>query len=151
TEILENAGFDNPPATEEEAWEMSKDIFEKTGAYGNTVASIQLDFPSNGIPLVSEDGKEAVFNTEEALERLKFFKEKYDEGLIPDEILLGQANMPEWYAQEKLAWWTTGAQLFRQVKDLSPDVYEKSNAAPAIYGSSGKVSMGVMNMAVSEK
>lgn len=151
TEILEKAGYDKAPTTEEEAWAMSKDIYEKTGAYGNTISLIHIDFPANGIPLVSEDGTKATFNTPEALERIKFFKEKYDEGLVPDEIVLGQANMPEWYAQEKLAWWGTGPQLFRQVKDLSPEVYEKSDAAPAILGSLGKSSMSAMNVAVSAK
>lgn len=150
-EIFEEAGIENPPATEDEAWEISKTIYEKTGAYGNTVSNIHIDFPANGIPLVSEDGKKATFNTPEALERIKFFKEKYDEGLIPEEIVLGQANIPEWYAQEKLAWWETGPQLFRQVKDLSPEVYEKSDAAPAILGSLGKSPMAVMNVAVSSK
>ncbi|WP_129723211.1 ABC transporter substrate-binding protein [Xylanivirga thermophila] len=150
-ELLKEAGFDNPPATDEEAWEMSKTIHEKTGAYGNTVGDIHLYFPMNGIPLVSEDGTKAAFNTPEALEKIKFFKEKYDEGLIPDEMLLSQANVPEWYAQEKLAWWQTGPQLFRQVKDLSPEVYDKSDAAPAILGSLGKSSMAVMNVAVSAK
>lgn len=150
-EILDKAGYSEAPKTEEEAWEMSKAIHEKTGAYGNTISSIHIDFPANGIPLVSEDGKKAAINTPEALERMKFFKEKYDEGLIPDEIVLGQANMPEWYAQEKLAWWGTGPQLFRQVKDLSPDVYDKSDAAPAILGSLGKSSMAAMNVAVSAK
>lgn len=150
-ELLKKAGFDNPPATDEEAWEMSKTIHEKTGAYGNTVGDIHLYFPMNGIPLVSEDGTKAAFNTPEALEKIKFFKEKYDEGLIPDEMLLSQANVPEWYAQEKLAWWQTGPQLFRQVKDLSPEVYDKSDAAPAILGSLGKSSMAVMNVAISAK
>lgn len=150
-ELLKKAGFDNPPATDEEAWEMSKTIYEKTGAYGNTVGDIHLYFPMNGIPLVSEDGTKAAFNTPEALEKIKFFKEKYDEGLIPDEMLLSQANVPEWYAQEKLAWWQTGPQLFRQVKDLSPEVYDKSDAAPAILGSLGKSSMAVMNVAISAK
>jgi len=71
--------------------------------------------------------------------------------LIPDEVILGQANLPELYAQEKLAWWGTGPQLFRQVKDLSPEVYEKSDAAPGIVGSEGKLNMAVMNVAVSAK
>ncbi len=150
-ELLEKAGIDKPPTTDKEAWDMSKTIYEKTGAYGQTISDIHLYLPANGIPIVSEDGKKAAFNTPDALEKIKFFKEKYDEGLIPDEILLGQANIPEWYAQEKLVWWQTGPQLFRQVKDLSPEVYEKSDAAPAILGSLGKSSMAVMNVAVSAK
>ena len=33
-EILAEAGFKEPPATIEEAWEMSEVIYEKTGAIG---------------------------------------------------------------------------------------------------------------------
>lgn len=150
-ELLSKAGFDSPPQTEEEAWEMSEVIHEKTGAYGNLVSSVHLYLPANGVSIVSEDGKTAAFNTPKALEIFKFFKEKYDKGLIPDEVILGQANLPELYAQEKLAWWGTGPQLFRQVKDLSPEVYEKSDAAPGIVGSEGKLNMAVMNVAVSAK
>ena len=151
TELLSKAGFNAPPKTEEEAWEMSEVIYQKTGAYGNVVSSIHLYFPANGVKIVSEDGKKAAFNTPKAVEMLKFLKEKYDKGLIPDEVVLGQANMPELYAQEKLAWWVTGPQLFRQVKDLSPEVYEKSDAAPGIVGSEGVLNMAVMNVAVSAK
>lgn len=150
-ELLKEAGFDNPPKTDEEAWEMSKVIHDKTGAYGSIISDIHLYLPANGISIVSEDGKSAAFNTEKTLEAFKFFKQKYDEGLIPDEVLLGQANIPEWYSQEKIAWWQTGPQLFRQVKDLSPEVYEKSDAALGIVGSIGKSSMAVMNIAVSSK
>lgn len=149
-ELLSEAGFDAAPETEEEAWEMSEVIYEKTGAYGSTISNIHLYLPSNGIPLVSEDGQSAAFNTPEALEIFQLFKERYDKGLIPDEIVLGQANLPEWYAQEKIAWWGTGPQLFRQVKDLSPEVYEKSDAAPGIVGSEGKSQMAVMNVAVAQ-
>ncbi|GIQ64925.1 sugar ABC transporter substrate-binding protein [Paenibacillus cisolokensis] len=149
-ELLEKAGFSEPPKTEEEAWEMSKAIKEKTGAYGFTTSGIQLTFPQEGIKVVSDDYTKAAFNTPEALELLKKFKQRYDEGLIPDELLLGQAKPNEWYAQEKIAFWATGPQLFRQVKDLSPEVYEKSDATGAIMGKSGKVNVAIMNIAVAE-
>ncbi|EPD92709.1 MULTISPECIES: sugar ABC transporter substrate-binding protein [unclassified Paenibacillus] len=150
-ELLKKAGFDAPPKTEEESWEMSKAIKEKTGAYGNTLKDIHLYLPQNGIKLVSDDYKKAAFNNEKSLEIFKKFKERYKEGLIPDEILLNQAKPQEWYAQEKIAFWGTGPQLFRQVKDLSPQVYAKSDSAGALVGSSGKVNVAIMNIAVSAK
>lgn len=150
-ELLEKAGFDHPPASEEEAWEMSEALYEKLGVYGNTPIDIHLFLPQNGIPLVSEDLKSAAINTPEAVEVFKTFKERFDKGLIPKEILLGQAKPNEWYAQEKMAWWGTGPQLYRQVKDLSPEVYDKSDAAPAIVGSSGFRHVSIMNIAVSAK
>lgn len=150
-ELLEKAGIGHPPATEEEAWEMSEILYEKLGVYGNTPKDIHLFLPQNGIALVSDDLKSAAINTPEAVEVFKEFKERFDKGLIPKEILLGQANPNEWYAQEKIAWWGTGPQLYRQVKDLSPEVYDKSDAAPAIVGSSGFRHVSIMNIAVAAK
>lgn len=151
TDILERAGFSEPPKTQDEAWEMSRVIREKTGAYGQTIGDFHLLLPQNGIPLVSEDGTEATFNTPEALELLQEWKGYYDEGLIPDEILLGQADLAEWYAEERVAFWGTGPQLFRRVRDLSPAVYEKSDAAPAILGDAGVIHASIMNIAVAEQ
>ena len=150
-ELLKKAGFDHPPATDEEAWEMSEVLYEKLGVYGNTPSNIHLYLPQNGIPLVSEDLKSAAINTPEAVAVFKEFKERFDKGLIPRELLLGQAKANEWYAQEKIAWWGTGPQLFRQVNDLSPEVYKKSDAAPSIVGSSGFNHIAIMNIAVSAK
>ncbi|WP_010269645.1 ABC transporter substrate-binding protein [Paenibacillus senegalensis] len=150
-ELLEKAGFTEPPATEEEAWEMSAAIKEATGAYGNTIKDIHLYLPRHGINIVSDDFKSAAFNVPETVEIFKKFKERYDAGLIPEEILLNQAKPPEWFAQEKIAFWGTGPQLFRQVEDLSPEVYAKSDATAALTGTTGLSHVAIMNIAVSEK
>ncbi|MDC3413813.1 sugar ABC transporter substrate-binding protein [Aquibacillus sp. 3ASR75-11] len=149
-ELLEKAGYDAPPATFEEAWEMSPTILEKTGAYGEVIMpEMHFQFPKNGIPFLNEDNTKAAFNTPEAVELWTKYKEYYDEGLYDIDILLNQVSMAELYAQEKVAWWYTGPQLFRQVKDLSPDVYEKSLAGPPLEGTAGKQHANPMNIAVS--
>ncbi|MFD0867536.1 ABC transporter substrate-binding protein [Paenibacillus residui] len=150
-DLLAKAGFDHPPATEEEAWEMSSAIKEVTGFYGHSIKDIHLYLPRYGINIVSDDFKSAAFNKPETVEIFKKFKERYDAGLIPEEILLGQAKVQEWYAQEKLAFWQTGPQLFRQINDLSPEVYNKSAAATNLVGSTGQSHVAIMNIAVSEK
>ncbi|WP_042458916.1 ABC transporter substrate-binding protein [Neobacillus dielmonensis] len=150
-ELLEKAGFNHPPATEKEAWEMTEVLYDKLGVYGSVPNEIHKYLPQNGVEIVSKDLKKAAINTPEALKIFKEFKARFDKGLIPKELLLGQAKTNEWYAQGKVAWWLTGPQLFRQVKDLSPEVYEKSDAAPAMGGSSGFLHMAIMNIAVSAK
>lgn len=149
-EILEEAGFDEPPATYEEAWEMSEVIVEKTGAYGHIIQpEMHHYFPKNNIPLLNEDNTKAAFNTPEAVELWEDLKKRYDDGLFPIDVLLKQTEMPELYAQEKAAWWSTGPQLFRQVRDLSPEVYEKSRGAAALDGTAGRQHANPMNIAVS--
>lgn len=147
-DLLAKAGFDAPPTTMEESWEMSRVLMDKLGVYGNIITSIHLQLPKEGVYLVSDDGKEATINTPKALEMFQNYKKYYDEGLIPDELLLGQAKGMEWYAQEQIAWFVTGPQLFKQVYDMAPDVYNNSSAAFDVLGSEELVNVAVMNIAV---
>lgn len=150
-EILEAAGFTEPPATYEEAWEMSAVIFEETGAYGEVILpDFWLMLPKNGIEIVNEEGTEAAFNTPEAVELWTSYKESYEQGLFPIDIMMNQIPMAELYAQEGVAWWATGPSLFRQVRDLSPEVYEKSEAAPPLEGAAGRQHANPMNIAVAD-
>lgn len=148
-DLLAQAGFDGPPTTMEESWEMSRVLYEKLGVYGNTISSIHLQLPKEGVYLVSPDGKKATINTPKALEMFQNYKKYYDEGLIPDEILLGQAKGMEWYSQGRMAWFVTGPQLFRQVLDTAPDIYHNSSAAFDVLGSEKLINVAVMNIAVS--
>ncbi|MFD2044532.1 ABC transporter substrate-binding protein [Ornithinibacillus salinisoli] len=150
-DILAEAGFDAPPTTFEEAWEMSKTIYEETGAYGEVIqGEMHLLFPKNGIDILNEDNTAAAFNTPEAVALWSDLKEYYDQGLFELDVMLNQVSMAELYATEKVAWWATGPQLFRQVNDLSPEVYEKSLGGAALDGTAGKQHANPMNIAVSE-
>lgn len=148
-DLLAKAGLEGPPTTMEESWEYSRILMDKLGVYGNIITSIHLQLPKEGVFLVSEDGKKATINTPKALEMFKEYKKYYDEGLIPDELLLGQGKGIEWYAQERIAWFITGPQLFRQVLDMAPQVYHNSSAAFDVLGSEEAINVAVMNVAVS--
>ncbi|MFC0015464.1 MULTISPECIES: ABC transporter substrate-binding protein [Allobacillus] len=154
-EILAEAGFDAPPETIDEAWEMSEKIYEETGTYagGYTTTSWQdlwILFPTYGIDLVNEEGTKAAFNTPEALELLTERKEYYDKGLIPDDLLLDSSLASEWYADGRLAWWVSGPQLYRQIEDLNPEMYEKSKAAPFFVSDEDIVYSAIQNLVVSK-
>lgn len=148
-DLLAKAGWDKAPETWAESWELSRALMKKTGAYGNVITSIHLQLPMHGIYLVSEDGTRATINTPKALKFFTELKGYYDEGLISDELLLGQIKAQEAYAQQQIAWWVTGPQLFRQIKDLAPAVYDKSDAAWTILGPEKVLNVAVMNIAVS--
>src|SRR5699024_6829368 len=155
-EILEKAGFDEPPKTIDEAWEMSEVIYEKTGAIGGGYTTtawqdLWVLFPTMGIDLVNEDGTAAAFNTPEAVQLLTERKEYFDKGLMPEDLLLDSSLAKEWYADEKLAWWVSGPQLYRQVKDASNSVYEKSEVAPVFVGSEDTVYSAIQNLVVSKQ
>ena len=156
TEILEEAGVEEPPSTIDEAWEMSQQIYDKTGviAGGYTTTAWQdlwVLFPTMGIDIVNEDGTEAAFNTPEALELLKERKDFFEEGLIPEDLLVDSSLAKEWYAEGKLAWWYSGPQLYRQIEDLSPEVYENSKAAPGFVGDADTMYAAIQNLVVSNQ
>nr|WP_217586625.1 sugar ABC transporter substrate-binding protein [Lentibacillus saliphilus] len=151
-DILAEAGFDAPPKTYEEAWEMSKVIYEKTGAYGEVIQpEMHILMPKNGISILNEDSTAAAFNIPETVELWTDYKSYYEDGLFPIDVLLKQTEMTELYAQEKVAWWATGPQLFRYIKDLSPEVYEKSLGGAPLEGKAGVQAANPMNIAVSAK
>lgn len=155
-DILEEAGFDEPPRSVDEAWEMSEKIYEETGAIAGGYTTTAWEdlwvlFPTMGIDLVNEDATEAAFNTSEALDLVKERKDYFDKGMIPEDILVDNSLAKEWYVDEKLAWWPSGPQLYRQVEDLSADMYEKSKAAPGFIGSADTMYAAIQNLVVSEQ
>jgi len=148
-ELLEKAGIDEVPRTFEEALEVSETILDKTGAYGFPLnITMEKLLPLYGVPIVSDDGTEAIINTDEAARVWTYLKEKYDDGIIPQEVVTGQAQVSELYAQEKVAFWYTGPQKFREVKDLSPEIYEKSDVAPAFITDKEIERAAIMNIVV---
>lgn len=155
-EILAEVGVEELPRSINEAWELSEEIYDKTGAIGGGYTTtawqdLWVLFPTMGIDLVSENGSEAAFNTPEAVELLKQRKEYFDKGMIPEDLLLDESLAKEWFVEEKLAWWVSGPQLFRQVSDLSPDIYEKSEAAPGFLGSEETMYSAIQNLVVSDQ
>lgn len=148
-ELLEKAGITEVPRTFEEALEASEIILEKTGAYGFPLnITMEKLLPLYGIPIVSDDASEVIINTPEAERVWTYLKEKYDKGIIPNEVITGQVQVSELYAQEKVAFWYTGPQKFREVNDLSPEVYKKSDVAPAFITDKNIERAAIMNIVV---
>jgi putative chitobiose transport system substrate-binding protein len=138
--VFEEAGLDpdSPPRTYAEAFEVSRKIKDATGKYGlmtvlgqshNKVDGGQeLDwFIQYGIPLFSEDGKRAAFNTPEALELLTELYELYSEGYLPQEALTAVwSEAQQWYIAGRGAFTLTGPQIINRA---TPEVLEALDTA----------------------
>jgi putative chitobiose transport system substrate-binding protein len=138
--VLEEAGLDpdQPPRTYEEAFEMSRTIKDKTGKFGlmtvlgqshNKVDGGQeLDwFIQHGIPLFSESGKSAAFNTPEALALLTELYELFRDGYLPQEALTAVwSEAQQWYTAGRGAFTLTGPQILNRT---TPDVLEAYDTA----------------------
>lgn len=155
SQIYEEAGLDveDAPETYEEAAEYAKIIKEETGKYGY-FASLDLSLPlqhmaMNGVTLRNDDGT-AAFNTEKGVEVLEYFKELYEEKLIPKESLSGdQREGNDFYQSGEVAY---GVDFFiTEIKENAPEIYENTVPSRAITGDSGKVTMSVQNLVVPEQ
>lgn len=154
-DIYEEAGLDveEPPKTYKEAAEYAKIIKEETGKYGYFV-SLDLSLPIQhmemmGVPVMNEDGT-AAFNTDDGAEVIEFFKDLYDEKLIPKESLSGdQREGTDFYQSEEVAF---GTDFFiSEIEENAPDVFDKTVPSPAITGETGKKMMSVQNLVVPEQ
>jgi len=149
-QIFEDAGLDpeNPPQTWDEIIEYSRIIKEKTGLYGyqpNIVAHI--DLLGAGVPLISPDGKKAIINTPEALEKLKQHQIAFKEALMPQDLGGYQAGTQK-FAGGRIAMFPVGITMVKHVQINSPSIFEVSDVTSFPLGKGKKIPAGAMNVAV---
>ena len=81
-DLFEKAGME-VPKTFDEALKMSKEFYEKTGAYlFQPDEFFNILFEEN-IDILSSDGTAAAFNTQKTADLLKEYKQYTDQGVIP--------------------------------------------------------------------
>jgi putative chitobiose transport system substrate-binding protein len=149
-ELFERAGLDpeDPPQTWEEVTEAARIIKEMTGAYGLEPNIIALDeLLLEGIPLVSEDGKKAAFNTPEAVKKLQWFQMLFTEDLMP-RSLGGYVEGRQKYSAGQLAMYPAGLTMLKHIEVNSPDIYGVTDVSTYPLGKAKLVKVSLMNMAI---
>jgi putative chitobiose transport system substrate-binding protein len=154
--IFEQAGLDpkKPPRNNLELAQYSKIIKEKTGLYGfcpvYTEGGSLRDFLLlDGVQLVDEDGKRAIFNTPQGYEIVKFWADLYKNRLVPKESLTSRHRRPiELYKTGKIAVFMSGPQFLKLIRSDAPDIYENTLCAPRILGKVELYPVYVMNLSV---
>lgn len=152
--IFQAAGLnpDQPPDSLEEIARLSRVIKEKTGLYG-FMPSIKLidELLLDGIPVVSADGKEALFGTPEAEKKLEFYGNLFQKQIIPSESLqLAKSYLRavEMFQAGTLAMIITGPQFLNRIRDNAPEIYKVTDVAPAPRGKAGIVPAATMNLVI---
>ena len=142
-EILEAAGLDPkyPPRTWDEALAYSIIIKQKTGKYGILPQLFQTPtamFEMAGLPVLTKDRKKAAFDTWEHAQVLNKWAMMYKMGYLPKEMVEGGEwlKATELYQSGELAILLEGPNFVFRVKDNAPDIYKKSDVAPALLGRS---------------
>ncbi len=138
--ILEEAGLslEDVPEHFSDLPEFAKSIKEKTGKFASFPiytenGTLRLLLWAAGVPITNREGTEATFNTEKAVETIKFWTDLYNSGLVPDEALTATHQRPmELYKTGNLLMMETGAQLMRKVESDAPDVYANTRVWPLL-------------------
>ncbi|NDL58923.1 ABC transporter substrate-binding protein [Phytoactinopolyspora mesophila] len=135
-ELLEEYGLDgdSPPTSFEELVDQARIMAEESGGSAHLMSrKLELgDFVNAGIPVLSEDGSEFVFNTPEAAALLDEYRDAFDEGLLPRDVLtdayLGNSQL---FVEEKVAWSTGGGNFINGIRESNPSLAEKVVPSPA--------------------
>jgi putative chitobiose transport system substrate-binding protein len=145
TALLSAAGFDptRPPTTYEDALELAQAHRDATGNYATNFMAYSTVVQAYGIPLLSDDGTRAAFNTDETTALLETFKTYLDSGAIaPGSLSADQRNLPQSLVNEQVAFnpVATSSRLLN-IKKNAPAVYENMVVAPPVTGPSGRYYM----------
>ncbi len=154
-EIFQAAGIDSPPQTFEELAQVAQQVREETGKYAffvsfatNDSGEVLESLVQMGVQLLNDDGT-AAFNSPEGVAAFNYWRELYQEGWLPREVLTqGHQRAIELYQGGELALVKTGPQFFQTIATNAPDIAAVSQPAPQITGDTGKIAVAVMNLLI---
>lgn len=155
TELFKKAGLDpmNPPATEDEMIQAARQIKDRAKVYGfmPLVDGTRLmhRFLENGLPVLSSDGKRAVFNSPAHAAYLQRYLELYKRDYFPEDTLRrGFTGAVERFSAGQLGMLVTGPQFLLRVKAGNPEVYAQTSVAPYPAGKGKVIHAGLMTLTV---
>jgi len=152
SDIFQEAGLNPnyPPRTWDEVAQYGRIIKQKTGRYGYMPAiKMTEDFQIFGAPVVSPDGKKALFNCQAGIATLQWFLNLKEEGVMPEETLIeGYQGALNRYQSGNLAMLIAGPTLLLRIKKDAPGIYEKTRLAPMPLGLGNVIPAATMNLVV---
>ena len=155
TEIFEEAGISEPPATFEDLAEVAKQVKDKTGKYAFFISFVPEDaadvlqsFVQMGVPLVDDDGN-AAFNTPAGRQVFQYWTDLYQQELLPREVLTqGHQQAIQLYQSGETAILASGAEFLSSIESNAPDIAAATKSAPQISGSTGKKNVAAMDLVI---
>ncbi|NEZ64518.1 sugar ABC transporter substrate-binding protein [Leptolyngbyaceae cyanobacterium CCMR0082] len=155
TDLMEQAGIDEPPSTYAELADAAKQIKETTGKYAFFISFVAEDaadvlqsFIQMGVPLVDDAGN-AAFNTLEGKAVFQYWTDLYQQDLLPREVLTqGHRRAIELYQAGETVFLASGAEALDNIANNAPDIAAATQTAPQITGTTGKKNVAAMNLVV---
>ena len=157
TDIFEEAGVTEPPATFEALAEVAEQIKEETGKYAFFVSFVPEDaadvlqsFIQMGVPLVDDQGN-AAFDTPEGRAVFQYWTDLYQQELLPREVLTqGHQQAIQLYQAGETAILASGAEFLDTIANNAPDIAAATKSAPQISGSTGRKNVAAMDLVIPE-
>jgi putative chitobiose transport system substrate-binding protein len=153
--LYRKAGLDPrlAPATEDAMIQHARQIKDRTGVYGfmPNVEGVRMlhRFQEAGLPILSADGRRAVFNSAAHVQYLARYVELFRRDYFPEDTLRrGYLGATERYSAGQLGMLITGPQFLLRVKTDSPDVYAQTLVAPYPKGKGKTLHLATMTLAV---
>jgi len=142
-----------PPQTEDEMIRQAQAIKDRAKVYGfmPNVDGVRLlhRFQENGLPILSPDGKRAVFNSPDHVRYLTRYVDLFKSDYFPEDTLRrGYLGATERYGAGQLGMLITGPQFLLRVKQDNPDVYAQTFVAPYPKGKGNTLHLATMAVAV---
>lgn len=148
SDLLSKAGMTSTPATYDDALAQAEKFHSATGAYLFVPDEFFNMLIDDNIPILSEDGKKAAFNTKEAADMLNKYKKYTDAGILP------KNNWGKWdeslklIESGKLGMLNSSGSSISRIKDEAPDIYKVTKVAMPLVGSAGYSRNPLMNLVV---
>ncbi|MGH3737283.1 MAG: ABC transporter substrate-binding protein [Micromonosporaceae bacterium] len=125
SDLLTKHGLDpaKPPATLDELVAQAKIMKAKSqGAMYLMSRKPGLgDLANAGVPILSEDGKSFVFNTDEAAAVLGTYRTAFKDGLLPRDVLTDKyLGNSELFKKQQVAWSTGGGNMINDIRTDNP-------------------------------
>ncbi len=155
TDLFKKAGLDvgKPPSTEEQMVNAARVIKERAQAYGLMPlidgTRLMHRFRENGLPVLSADGKRAVFNSPAHVAYLQRYVDLFKQDYFPDDTLRrGFTGAVERYSAGQLGMLLVGPQFLLRIKESNPEVYAKTAVAPYPLARGRVIHAGLMTLTV---
>lgn len=155
SDLFKKAGLDalTPPDSEDEMIEAARRIKDRTKDYGFMPlidgTRLMHRFRENGLPMLSEDGKRAVFNSPAHVAYLEKYVDLFKKDYFPDDTLRrGFTGAVERYSAGQLGMLLVGPQFLLRIKESNPEIYAKTFVAPYPMGKGKVIHAGLMALTV---
>lgn len=145
TELWQKAGLGKPPATVNEFLDAALKVGQVAdGKYyailGNRDWDYLNDWQSLGVALMNDDQTKFTFADDpKASEYLSKLAEIYKAGGMRRDSVTGEPDPSNDYAAGTLVWGSTNASFLRYLEKNAPQIYAKTDVAPAPTGPDGSV------------